>query len=81
MTILELFRDEVVDISILRNKTVSVLGYGKHGRAQANNLRDSGVKVIIGSSRDAKGWNTAQKDHFEVMEIGEATAKGDIVHV
>jgi len=56
------------------------LGYGSQGHAQAQNLKDSGLDVIIGL-RKGRSWDQAQKDGFNVMSVQEAVKKGDIVQV
>jgi ketol-acid reductoisomerase len=83
---MNVLHDEDVDESILKGKTVAVIGYGAQGDAQANCLKDSGVKVIIGETeilggRENQSWKKAKADGFEVMPIDEAAAKGDIVHI
>ncbi len=64
------------DLTHLARKTVSVLGYGNQGTAQAHNLRDSGVQVVIGNVRDAS-FERAQADGFEVCEVAEAVQRAD----
>jgi len=64
----------------LKGKTVAVIGYGSQGHAQAQNLRDSGVKVIIGL-REGKSFDKAKNDGFEVLSVAEATSKADIVQI
>jgi ketol-acid reductoisomerase len=79
----QVYRDEDVNLDILKDKVVAVLGYGIQGGPQALCMRDSGLKVIIGAgSRDQfSDWTRAEKDGFEVYTIAEATLKADIVHV
>ena len=55
MTESTVFYEEHGDISILKGKTIAVIGYGNQGRSQARNLRDSGVRVIIGNHEYAHG--------------------------
>jgi ketol-acid reductoisomerase len=76
----KIYYDRDADLSVIKGKTIAIIGYGNQGRAQANNLRDSGCKVIIGSIKDAS-YEQAKKDGFEVHDISEATKKGDIVHI
>ncbi|MBC7115244.1 MAG: ketol-acid reductoisomerase [Archaeoglobi archaeon] len=76
----KIYYDGDADVSVLNGKVVAVLGYGSQGMAQANNLRDSGVNVIIGL-RKGKSWERAEKDGFEVMSISEAVKRGDIILV
>lgn len=74
------YYDKDVDLRILEEKTIAIIGYGSQGQAQAKNLRDSGCKVIIGV-RTGKSWQRASEDGFEVMEISKAAKMGDIVHI
>jgi ketol-acid reductoisomerase len=62
----------------IANKTVAILGYGNQGRAHALNLRDSGVKVIIGS-RPGKSFNQALEDRFAPMSIASAISEADVL--
>ncbi len=64
------------DLAPLRGKVVSVLGYGNQGKAQACNLRDSGVAVIVGNVRDAS-FEKAQADGFEACSVAQAVQKAD----
>ena len=65
---------------MLDNKCVAVLGYGNQGRAQAQNLRDSGVRTIIGG-REGKSAELARQEGFEVYSISQAVQKADIIHI
>ena len=69
------------DINALKNKTVAVIGYGSQGHAHALNLRDSGVKVIIGLHEGGKSWPKAVAAGFEVYTVAEAVKKADIVMI
>jgi ketol-acid reductoisomerase len=77
---MQVLHDKDADLSVLTGKTVAVIGYGSQGSAQALCMRDSGVKVIIGSIKDAS-YDKAAEDGFEVLPIAEATAKADVVHI
>ena len=72
----KIYRDADVDDSILKGKTIAVIGYGIQGRAQAANARDSGFKIIVGTGSSAAD---AQADGFEAFTIAEATRRGDIL--
>ncbi|AFA38439.1 ketol-acid reductoisomerase [Pyrobaculum sp.] len=76
-----IYRDSDASLEPLRNKTIAVIGYGIQGRAQALNLRDSGLNVILGLRRGGKSWNQAMEEGFRVYEVGEAVAKSDVVMV
>ncbi|MFX1591124.1 MAG: ketol-acid reductoisomerase [Promethearchaeota archaeon] len=66
------------NLSILKDKTVGIIGYGNQGRAQALNLRDSGLNIIVGNIED-KYRSVALKDNFPVFTIKEASIKSDII--
>jgi ketol-acid reductoisomerase len=76
----KIYFDEDADLSVLRDKTVAIIGYGNQGHAQANNLKDSGVKVIIGNP-EGQFAQKARADGFKVYSISEAAERGDIVHM
>lgn len=71
--------DADTDLSIIRGKRVAVIGYGNQGRAQALNLRDSGVPVIIGQRDGSARRAQVRAEGFDVMTAAEATAKADVV--
>jgi len=73
-----IYVDRDVSLDILKNKVVAVIGYGSQGRAQALNLRDSGIEVIVGVREGGKSWSRALDDGFRVTSIAEAVRKGDV---
>ena len=78
----KIYRDADVDASILKTKTIAVIGYGIQGKAQAANTRDSGFKVIIGcrgADEGSKSREQAKADGFEAFSIAEATKKADVL--
>lgn len=75
---MRIYRDEDADLELLRGKQIAVIGYGNQGRAQALNLRDSGLQVLIGNQEDAYA-EQARADGFTVLPIAQAAAQGDIV--
>ena len=74
----QMYYDKDADLSLLKDKTIGVIGYGSQGHAQAQNLRDSGLKVIIGSIPDELAGQ-AKRDGFQVMSIAEAAQAADII--
>lgn len=76
----KIYYDKDADLGPLEGKTIAIIGYGNQGQAQANNLRDSGCKVIIGSIKDPS-YDQAVKDGFEVYDIADAAKRGDIIHI
>jgi len=76
----KLYYEKDADLSVLQNKTVAVIGYGSQGHAQAQNLRDSGVQVVIGL-RPGKSAEKAKNDGFEVLSVAEAVKIADVVQI
>jgi len=76
---MKVYHDKDIDESVLEEKTVAVIGYGSQGRAQALNMRDSGVDVVLGLRPGGKSWEKAKADGFEPMTVLEAAEKGDVV--
>ncbi|MDQ0270022.1 ketol-acid reductoisomerase [Cytobacillus purgationiresistens] len=68
------------NLEYLNGKTVAVIGYGSQGHAHSQNMRDSGVDVIIGL-RKGKSWDQALEDGFNVYSVAEATEKADVVMI
>ncbi len=75
----KIYYDRDADLSYLEDKIVAILGYGSQGRAHALNLKDSGVKVVIGLYKGSKSWKIAEEDGMKVMEVGDAVEKGDVI--
>src|ERR687893_2948002 len=76
-----MFYDDDADLSLLDGKTVAILGYGSQGHAHAQNLKDSGVSVVVGLRADSSSAGTARGDGFEVLDIADAASRGDVVMV
>ena len=73
------FYDKDADISLLKDKVISVIGYGNQGRAQALVMRELfNLNVIVGNIRD-ESWRRAEKDGFKVYEIREAAERSDVI--
>jgi ketol-acid reductoisomerase len=71
-------RDPDADLAVLAEETIAVIGYGNQGSSQAQNLRDSGLDVIVGSRAD-KSAEAARADGFETLPIADACARADCV--
>jgi ketol-acid reductoisomerase len=76
-----MYYDNDADLSVLDGKKIAIIGYGSQGHAQALNLKDSGVKVIVGLREGSKSWKVATEDGFKVMPVSEAAQAGDIVQM
>lgn len=76
----KMYYEKDADLSVLSGKTIAIIGYGSQGHAQAQNLRDSGLSVVIGL-RPGKSWDTAVNDGFEVLSVEEASARADVIQI
>ena len=75
------FYDKDCDLSIIRSKKVAMIGFGSQGHAHAENLRDSGVEVVVGLRKDGSSWAKAEAKGFKVLSVGEATKYADVVMI
>ena len=75
------YYDKDADLSIIQGKKVAVIGYGSQGHAQANNLKDSGVEVVVGLREGSSSARKAQEAGIRVMSVEEASAWADVVMV
>ena len=71
--------DKDADLRLLSGKTIAVLGYGSQGHAHAQNLRDSGVSVVVGLQEGSKSKARAETDGFDVFSVREAVSRADVV--
>ena len=76
-----MYYEQDCNLKLFDGKTVAIVGYGSQGHAHAQNLRDSGVHVIIGLYEGSKSAEVAKKDGFEVYTTDEATKKADMVMI
>jgi ketol-acid reductoisomerase len=74
------YYEQDAELSVLKDKTIAVIGYGSQGHAQAQNLRDSGLQVVIGL-REGKSFDKAKNDGFEVLPVAEAVSRADVVQI
>lgn len=77
----KMYYDNDCDLGLLGGKTVAILGYGSQGHAHAQNLRDSGVNVVVGLKRSSKSWDMVKTDGLKVAETNEACKAADIIMV
>ena len=76
---MKVYYDKDADLSLVKGKKVTILGYGSQGHAHALNLHDSGVKVTVGLRKGGASWDKAKKAGLKVAEIGDAVKGADIV--
>ena len=77
----QIWKDEDVSLDPIKNETIAVLGYGIQGNAQSNNMRDSGLNVIVGLKEGGASWQKAKADGFKVMSVADACKAADIIQV
>jgi len=77
----ELFYDKDADLALIQAKKVAIVGYGSQGHAHAQNLRDSGVQVVIALKDGSKSTPKAQEDGFEVKSVADATDWADLIMI
>jgi ketol-acid reductoisomerase len=78
---MKVFYDKDADLSLVRGKKVTIIGYGSQGHAHANNLKDSGVKVTVGLRKGGASWDKAKKAGVGVKEVAEAVKGADLVMI
>lgn len=75
------YYDQDADLKYLDGKTVAVIGYGSQGHAQALNLKESGVKVLVADVPGSENWEKAAADGFEPLKTAEAAELADIIQI
>lgn len=76
-----LYYDKDADLSLLKGKTIAVIGYGSQGHAHALNAHDSGMDVIVGLHEGSKSRAKAEADGLKVLSVAEATKAADVVMI
>ena len=77
----KIYYDKDCDLSLIRSKTVAMIGFGSQGHAHAENLRDSGVKVIVGLAKGGRSWAKAEAKGFEVKTVAEAAKAANVIMI
>ncbi len=77
----QIYYDNDADLSLLKDKTIAILGYGSQGHAHAQNLSDSGCKVIVGQRPGSANYDLAVSHGFEPLSLEEATQHGDMINI
>ena len=75
------WKDTDISLDPLKDQTIAVIGYGIQGDAQANNMKDSGLNVIVGLKEGGNSWKKAEADGHKVMSVADATTQADIIHI
>jgi ketol-acid reductoisomerase len=74
-----MYYDDDAKLELLQGKTVAVIGFGSQGHAHAQNLRDSGIQVVVAEAEGSPGWERAKAAGFEAVSAAEAAKRGDII--
>lgn len=77
----QVYYDQDADLGLLKGKKIAVMGYGSQGHAQAQNLKDSGLDVIVGLRKDSKSWPKVEADGLRVAIVPEAAEAADIIQI
>src|SRR5512133_2301570 len=78
---MKVFYDKDCDLSLIKGKTVAIIGYGSQGHAHAQNLNDSGVKVVVGLRKGGASWTKVEKAGLKVAEVADAVKAADVVMI
>jgi ketol-acid reductoisomerase len=78
---MKVYYDKDADLSLIKGKNVTIIGYGSQGHAHAQNLNDSGVKVTVGLRKSGASWAKAEGAGLKVAEVAEAVALADVVMI
>ena len=76
---MKVYYDKDADLSLIKGKKVTILGYGSQGHAHALNLHESGMKVTVGLRKSGVSWDKAKKAGLKVAEVADAVKSADIV--
>jgi ketol-acid reductoisomerase len=76
-----IYYDKDADLDLIKSKTVAIIGYGSQGHAHAQNLRDSGVKVVVGERENCRACDNARAAGFEPVSAAEASAQADVIMI
>ena len=76
---MKVYYDKDADLSLVKGKNVTIIGYGSQGHAHAQNLSDSGVRVTVGLRKGGASWAKAEAAKLKVLEVGEAVKAADVV--
>lgn len=77
----KIYYDADANLDVLKGKKIAVLGYGSQGHSQAQNLKDSGLDVVVGLRKGSKSWVQAEKDGLNVTTVAEAAKQADIIQI
>ncbi|MGA2158484.1 MAG: ketol-acid reductoisomerase [Dehalococcoidia bacterium] len=75
----KIYYEKDADLALLKNKVIGIIGYGSQGHAHAQNLRDSGMKVIVAEAKGTEGYKAAKKAGFDVSDAADVAKRADVI--
>ena len=78
---MKVYYDKDADLNILKGKTIAIIGYGSQGHAHAQNLRDSGLDVVVGQRPGGPNFDLAKEHGFEPLSAADAAARADLIMI
>lgn len=78
---MKVYYEQDTNLELLKDQTVAIIGYGSQGHAHAQNLRESGINVVVGQRPGGANYDLAKSDGFEPMSAAEASAQADIIMI
>jgi len=78
---MKVYYDKDADLSLIKGRQVTIIGYGSQGHAHAQNLKESGVSVTVGLRKDGSSWKKAVSAGHQVMEIADAVKNADVAMI
>jgi ketol-acid reductoisomerase len=76
-----IYYEKDADLKYLKNKKIAIIGYGSQGMAQSQNLKDSGLNVVVGLRKDGASWKQAKKDGLSVATVEDAAKQADVIQM
>lgn len=77
----KVYYDKDANLDVLKGKKIAIIGYGSQGHAQAQNLRESGLEVIVADLPGTENWKLAEEHGFKPMSAAEAAKQGDVIQI
>src|SRR5512136_563843 len=78
---MRIYYDKDADLGVLKGKKIAIIGYGSQGHAQAQNLRDSGLDVIVSQRKGSENYQFALRDGFKPVTAAEAAKQSDLIQI
>ncbi|WP_347490083.1 ketol-acid reductoisomerase [Desulfoscipio sp. XC116] len=77
----KVYYDQDADLAVLKGKKIAIMGYGSQGHAQAQNLKDSGLDVVVGLRKDSASWPKVEADGLTVTTVAEAANQAEVIQI